>query len=123
MFKLLRKLDFAFGSLIAGRDLDTNEALSGFSLGRGVTMTEKVRIKSLVERTRVIVVHVINSNDEIGEEEEGEDEEQEDTEDEGYGDMEMDMDDREGDARWEMEVARVYDRTIVGLGGMMGELE
>lgn len=65
LFRLLQKLDLAFASLIQGRDLDSGETLPGFEGGRGVNPTEKVRIKSLVERTRVAVVEVMNRREEV----------------------------------------------------------
>ena len=52
LFRLLEKLDHAFASLLQGRDVDTGDTLPGFSGGRAVSGTEKVRIRSLVERTR-----------------------------------------------------------------------
>ena len=53
---LLQKLDSAFSSLIHGRDVMTGDPLPGFESGRRITMTEKIRLQGLVERTRVQIV-------------------------------------------------------------------
>jgi hypothetical protein len=92
--------------------------VSGFGVedrrvGRGgggvVSMTEKVRIKSLAERCRVTVIEVREGG---GEEEEEEDEDEDEEEfREGEG---------ETPGRWEMEAARVYEKTIQLLGDEMG---
>ncbi|KAK5170927.1 uncharacterized protein LTR77_004071 [Saxophila tyrrhenica] len=110
LFRLLGMLDRAFAGLLQGRDVETGEALPGLEAGRrGVSGTEKVRVRSLVERTRVGVVEAFKR----GEFEEEEDE------------MEVDEDDGlvlEGDAMeeeeesWDMLIAKVYDRTVVELG-------
>jgi len=108
-FKLLDKLDLAFASLLQGRDIDTGEILPGFEGGRGVNATEKVRIRSLVERTRICVVDVTSGKVNIGESEE----QMETDEDES---MDEDGDDDNEGYLWEMEIATVYDRTIGELG-------
>ncbi|KAI9719251.1 MAG: hypothetical protein M1812_003581 [Candelaria pacifica] len=120
MFRLLRKVDFAFASLLQGRDIDTGDSLSGFEGGSArVSTTEKVRIKGLVERTRVSVVEVMR-NGEIEEEEE-EDGTAAETGGEETEDMDLDEGfEALGADRWEMEIARVYDRTLVELGETMG---
>jgi len=109
-FKLLDKLDLAFASLLQGRDIDTGEILPGFEGGRGVNATEKVRIRSLVERTRICVVDVMSREVNIGESEE-----QMETDEDESMDEDGDDDDNEGNL-WEMEIATVYDRTIGELG-------
>jgi len=114
MFRLLGKLDLAFASLLHGRDVETGEALPGFGGGRGVNDTEKVRIKSLIDRTRILVVEVMNAadfDDEAEEEMTTEDESM----DEGTGGDAMDE-----DSGWEMEIAKVYDRTVMELGDALG---
>lgn len=111
-FTLLKKLDHAFASLLKGQDIETGEALPGFSGGRGkVSVTEKVRVRGVVERGRVVVVEVAGGGTEGGEtgDEEGEDEEED-------GDDGEDMMVEGNHGRWEMEIARVYERTVVELG-------
>lgn len=107
LFRLLTKLDTAFASLIQGKEVDTGEDLPGFDSGKSVSPTEKVRIKSLVERTRVVVVQVMNKGEfEIHESGDGTEEQSDDNE-------RFDVDDyRDVD----MDVASVYNRTIVELG-------
>ena len=126
-FRLLSKLDVAFASLLQGRNVDTGEMLPGFERGRAVSGTEKVRMKSLVERTRLVVVEVIGGSG--GTEASVQDAEPEtETEDEygmgGDTDAEMDEDLLEDDVREtdrrEMGIARVYDRTMVELGDVLG---
>lgn len=120
LFRLLERLDHAFASLLQGRDVDTGEALPGFAGVRGVSGTEKVRVRSLVERTRVGVMEALKR---------GEFEYEEPEESDAGGEtMDMDTDDGElvlegnegpddeEDDDWDMQLARVYDRTIVELG-------
>ncbi|MCJ1224727.1 hypothetical protein MMC12_001372 [Toensbergia leucococca] len=119
-FQLLSKLDVAFSSLLQGRNVESGQNLPGFEGGRGkLSTTEKVRIRGIVERTRLAVVEVSGRDESI----DGVSriaESQTDT-DEGPS---MDEDDElsqgnEHDGshgRWEMEIARAYERTIVDLG-------
>ncbi|KAF2219467.1 hypothetical protein BDZ85DRAFT_243194 [Elsinoe ampelina] len=113
LFRSIGKLDHAFASLLQGRDVDTGEPLPGFSTGRKVSTTEKVRIKSLIERTRISVANVMAAGD--VEDEEEEDEAEEDLE----GDLVLDDVDDAGhtnDEGWDMDVAKVYDKTLVEIG-------
>jgi hypothetical protein len=125
-FKLLSKLDITFASLLQGRHIETGEPLPGFEGGRAVSGTEKVRIKSLVDQTRIVVVNVIGS---LGGSEMGDDfDDSDDTDD--TNDFDADDDDDDDDAmdheelasinRREMGIARVYDRTVVELGDVLG---
>lgn len=117
-FELLQKLDLAFSSLLQGVDIQTGAVLSGFETGRArPSTTEKVRMRGLVERTRVAVVEVagkgegtVDSASEIKSQAEAEDESMTDDSE----NMKALLDG--GHGRWEMEVARVYERTIVELG-------
>ncbi len=96
--------------------------MPGFEGGRvKLSTTEKVRMRGLVERTRVAVVEVAAKGESITDTGSVA---QTDTED---GFTTNDNNDDEDDAmdgtqvegnhgRWEMEVARVYERTIVELG-------
>ncbi|KAK5018874.1 hypothetical protein LTR39_000734, partial [Cryomyces antarcticus] len=115
MFGILSKLDHAFASLLQGRDVDTGEPLPGFDRGRHVSDTEKVRIKSLVERTRVCVVEVMKE----GEFDPADAEEPLDSADESMDDSEA-YDGLAEVGSWDMEIAKVYDRTIVELGDTLG---
>lgn len=70
IFRLLGKLDYAFSSLLAGRDSSSGETLPGFEAGRSVATTDKVRLKGIVDRTRLIVVRVLSGESVAGEDEE-----------------------------------------------------
>jgi hypothetical protein len=125
-FRLLGKLDIAFASLLQGRHVETGELLPGFETGRKVNGTEKVRMKSLVDQTRMTVMDVIGIAGTAEEEDEDDKTETEtETEDEfGFGtEDEMDVDREVGNeldveeyGEREMGVARIYDRTVVELG-------
>ncbi|KAH8431171.1 general transcription factor IIH subunit TFB6 family [Aspergillus melleus] len=130
-FRLLRKLDTVFASLLTGEDADSGAPLSGFETRRNVvSMTEKVRIKSIAETCRVTVVEARETVDELAEDDD-------DSDDDELG-MEMeDVYGTRGDSnsnsnadvnvyadapgRWEMETARVYEKTIQLLGDELGK--
>lgn len=111
MFMIINKLDYAFASLIQGHDLDTGEPLPGLGTARSVNATERVRIKSLIERTRVVVVQIMNATE--FDVDDGDVDNQVMQDDDGEG-MSLDLDHMDNDD--EMEIARVYDRTLVELG-------
>ncbi|KAK4690179.1 hypothetical protein P7C71_g6542, partial [Lecanoromycetidae sp. Uapishka_2] len=120
-FHLLHRLDLAFYSLLQGAHAETGERLPGFESGRGkLSTTSKVRMRGTVERTRIAVVEVAGK----GESETGYAIKAQ-TEDDATTDDNNDDDDNEAmeglqvegnHGRWEMEVARVYEKTIVELG-------
>jgi hypothetical protein len=114
-FKLLRKLDHAFASLLEGEDNFTGEILPGFEKGKraGMSGTDMVRCKSLVEATRVLIVEIMSKEIEFERED---DESSMDTDA-----MSVDRDsilDADEDVH-DMDVARVYEATITQLGGML----
>lgn len=133
-FKLLRKLDVVFASLLQGVHVQTGFTLPGFNNGRGrVRTTEQVRIKGLVERTRVAVVEVAGKDGRMMMDLESMDldsarriiETEDDFTTDGNETTHESINDRgttpgfnseEGSGKWEMDVARVYERTIVELG-------
>lgn len=120
-FRILRKLDAVFASLLLGEDVDsgTGSPLPGFETRRSVvSMTEKVRIKSIAESCRMVVMEVRGGDDSEGDSDNG-----------GVEDYDMDTDsgggagteaEAEEPGRWEMEAARVYERTIQILGDELG---
>lgn len=116
-FRLLRKLDSVFTSLLTGEDSETGEPLSGFETRRNiVSMTEKVRIKSIAESCRVAVVEAREQVDEPDDFDDDSDD-NDDDEDEVFA-----VDDYPGaPGRWEMETARVYEKTIQLLGDELGK--
>ena len=121
-FRLLGKLDLAFVSLLQGRHAETGEPLPGFEGGRGISGTEKVRIKSVVDQTRIVVTEVMEGADI----DELDDQDSDDLDEDS--DMDLDLDEGAGRAGRaeeitdrEMGVARVYDRCIVELGDTLGD--
>ena len=120
-FQLLHKLDLAFFSLLQGANAETGEILPGFQGGRGkLSTTEKVRMRSLVERTRVAAVEVAGRGASLTDTESvaRSDTEREDdfTTDNDEDDIMEGMRVDGNHGRWEMEVARVYEKTIEELG-------
>lgn len=111
----------AFYSLLQGVNAESGEILPGFQGGRGkLSTTEKVRMRGLVERTRVAVVEVAGKGESVTYTESmarsNDDTRVDYTTDDDVDDaMEgMQVDGNHG--RWEMEIARVYEKTIVELG-------
>lgn len=129
-FRLLDKLDSAFASLLFGKDLDSGDALPGFENGRSISITDKVRLKGIVDRTRLVVVKHLGDGGPIDEEgdkiaEDGEDKMQVAEDDtvkfEGFENNDDDeMDDVEDEAWEERQIGRVYERTIGELGDVLG---
>ncbi|KAF1955299.1 hypothetical protein CC80DRAFT_363471, partial [Byssothecium circinans] len=145
---LLEKVDWAFSSLLVGRDLETGEALSGFGDGRRVSSTERVRVRSTIERARAVVMRVFDEEGEgEGEEVEGVDSGDEgDVEDEDEDEDMEEIDgmmgagrgsgvlmvgeeggiggegegDEEGSERRKM-IGRVFERTLIELGDPIGD--
>ena len=124
LFRVLAKLDHAFVSLLQGKDVDSGERLPGFENRRGVSGTEKVRIRSLIERTRRSVMESLKSG-ELDDAYESNDEDVDekmdmDAEDDLEGELILEGDGPyapgEEEESWEMQIARVYDRTMVELG-------
>lgn len=112
MFGLLRKLDHAFVSLLRGEDSATGEILPGFSNGHGgFSRTDMVRLKSLVEASRVLVVEVLSKARES--QENGNEESEVET------DMDVDGESTLVDGGIDMDVARVYAGTVVELGNLL----
>ncbi|RCI12866.1 hypothetical protein L249_0562 [Ophiocordyceps polyrhachis-furcata BCC 54312] len=105
-FSLLSKLDHCLASLLCGHDIDSDEALPGFDNGlcAGMTVTDMVRCRSLVEQTRLLVVEMMSADPD---EEEGDDDEDEDE------DAYMD--------KLHMDAARTFQHTIIQLGNRLGD--
>lgn len=81
--------------------------------------TEKVRIRSLVERTRVAVVEAMKAGEFDEDEVDETDADKMETDDDDLeGGLVLEGDDHEEteEDSWDMQIARVYDRTIVELG-------
>ena len=107
MFAVLNKLDIIFAALIDGRDPDSGEELQAAgSRKASIATTEQIRIKSIAERTRIVVIKLMTGEYEgpAGQEPQWD----EDDEDMETADLESDG--------LEMEAAAVYERTISRLG-------
>lgn len=121
------KLDLAFASLLQGRDVETGEGLPGFG-SRGVSGTEKVRMKSIVDRTRICVVEVFSQGGIDDDEPDIDMVETEEEDDPDDFNMTTETDEeesqqtprREPQGDWDMHIAKVYDRTVVELGDVLG---
>lgn len=130
-FDLLHKLDHCFASLLSGQDIETNETLPGFENGlrAGMTTTDMVRCRSLVEQTRVLMVEVMSSGEQEEEEEDDEDEDDDETDgDDGQETERAESYDAGGNSAWDidedemhLDAARIYEKTIVQLGRRLGD--
>ena len=101
-------------------DVDTGLILSGFEGGRSkLSTTEQVRLRGLVQSSRLAVVEVAGRHGDI-DESDNRARSRLPTDDEFPTDDDTDaMRDEEVDdvsAGWEMEIARIYERTLVELG-------
>jgi hypothetical protein len=129
-FGLLSKLDYAFSSLLTGHDTASGEPLPGFESGRTVSTTDKVRLKGVVDRTRLTVTRVMSGESVVGDGEEVGDAMDTDTETEGeaggrqgtvtFEGFEDNEYDEEDDDWEERSVASVYEKTIGELGDVLG---
>ena len=93
----------------------TGDPLPGFETGRRVTTTEKIRLRGLVERTRVRLVDV-SRGEAVEDESRGEFQDltsADETEDESMGYP-------VGEEDFDLDVARVYERTLADLGDTLG---
>ncbi|KAL8858277.1 MAG: hypothetical protein Q9178_005140 [Gyalolechia marmorata] len=120
-FQLLQKLDLAFASLLKGVSIETGEPLPGSETGRSrLSTTEKVRMRGIVERTRIAVVEVAGKDGSLADVSTISHSRMTDTEDDfNFTTEDEDVDVLENESshrRWEMDIARVYERTIVELG-------
>lgn len=121
LFQTLGKLDHAFASLLQGRDLDTGERLPGFIGERGVSGTEKVRIRSLAERTRISVVEAFKKGELEDDRPEAEEFEEDRMDTDTDGELVLENAEKAGlddddDDDFNLKIARVYDATMVELG-------
>ncbi|KAF5027481.1 hypothetical protein F66182_406 [Fusarium sp. NRRL 66182] len=123
-FAILRKLDHCFASLLSGQDMETSETLPGFENGLrgGMTTTEMIRCRSLVDQCRVLMVEVMRDP---ADEDEEDDEAETDTETDmegpgirGWGGVEDD-----DEMMMQLDAARVFEKTIVQLNERLGDLE
>lgn len=125
---LLRKLDFAFASLLEGKDADTGEPLPGFGdePSAGLSRTDMVRLKSLVEGTRVHVLEVLSRQPEqTHRQAQGQDTPQDTDVDMDRTDTEAETADEYEHQRWDddeegnMDIAKVYEMTLMRIDERM----
>lgn len=133
-FRLISKLDYAFASLLTGHDSSTGESLPGFEAGRLIATTDKVRLKGIVERTRLTVVRVLSGESVVGDDEGASEGEAMDTDMDGdpKADARADPDtvvfegfenneDKDDDEDWEeRNIGSIYEKTIGELGDVLG---
>lgn len=111
--------------------MQTGHPLPGFEGKNGVvSMTEKVRIKSITESARIIVVSAQGNEDEengvgMGMDVDNDDDDDDGDDDEDYGGGEGGREGLDGFGdelgRWEVESGRVYEKTIQILGDELGK--
>lgn len=106
IFPLLTKLDVAFVAL-----LRTNPAISTRRSSYGPSTTDKVRIKSLIEETRVVAANRASSAGYTASVQDFSSEEDSDSEDDDYGDSLQ-----QTDASVSMALSKVYKGTLEILG-------
>ncbi|POS88011.1 hypothetical protein EPUL_000383, partial [Erysiphe pulchra] len=104
-FAFLKKMDHAFSSLLNGKDLLTCETLPSFleNMNAGFSKTDMVRLKGLVEETRILIVNIMK-NVEL--------EEKDNIDPQLEKSLDF-LEDRD------MDVARVYEHTIIQLGRLL----
>jgi hypothetical protein len=131
-FRLLWKLDEAFSSLLTGHDTATGESLPGFDNKRSISTTDKVRLKGIVDRTRITVVRVL-SGESVADEgsvtaDESDVGDVADTDTDGERPGPQDTvkfegfdDDDDDEEEWEeRNIGSVYEKTIGELGDVLG---
>lgn len=108
MFRITKKLDKAFSTLLRG---ESGEAIRAHP----VSVTEKVRIKSLTEETKLTAVHVASASGFSTQA----DNDSDDADGEDVGNDAMDIDDEDDEAEDEstaLAISRMYKSTIEILG-------
>lgn len=116
--------------MLTGHDNATGELLPGFENGRSVTTTDKVRLKGIVDRTRLTVVRVMSGESVAGDEldvgdamDTDNDEQQASPNRDGtvtFEGFEDNTEDEEDDDWEERGIASVYEKTIGELGDVLG---
>ncbi len=117
-FVLLSKLDHCFSSLLSGNDIKSKDTLPGFENGirAGMTVTDMVRCRSLVEQTRVLMVEILSGTHEIEED------------DPSLSDTDYATNSTKAPVSWDidddaihLDAARIYENTIIHLGERLGD--
>lgn len=119
---LLDTFDRCFYTLITGSSVDPSTSLSSeFSVSR-MNMTEKVRLKSIIKRTRLHIVKLAEksmSTPDLPTDTDGKDDDEMDIETGDETDVDGDNQEHE---EWEIEVMKVYDRSLIQIGEGLKEI-
>ena len=123
----LRKLDTAFAALLSGYDPETSEPLPGLSNCRGISITDKIRLKGVVERARSTVTkHLVSEETAdwpvVGRNGDGPEKASEGfVKFEGFDDDDDDsINDTVAHRFNHQDVAHVFEKTIMELGDLLG---
>lgn len=122
----LSKLDTTLAALLSGSDPDTNEPLPGFNSTRGISTTDKVRVKGIVERARSTVTkHLVGEEGEEAPEVNRKADRASNNEDgfvkfEGFENSDDSDDEEEAHKKDERDVAYVFEKTVMELGDLLG---
>jgi hypothetical protein len=119
------KLDTAFAALLNGTDPDTSEPLPGFKKRRGISTTDKVRVKGVVERARSTVTkHLVGDEGEdapeVNRKADNVDNEDGFVKFEGFENSDDSDVEEEASRRDERDVAHVFEQTVMELGELLG---
>lgn len=106
--------------------MDTKETLPGFENGlrAGMTTTDMVRCRSLVEQTRVLIVEVMSGGDADDEDEDDDEtatETETDTETETEGGRPRPLAYDIDEESMHLDAARIYENTIIQLNIRLGD--
>lgn len=122
----LSKLDTALAALLSGSDPDTHEPLPGFKNNRGISTTDKVRVKGIVERARSTTTkHLVGEEGEDAPKinrkaDNGTDKEDGFVKFEGFENSDDSDDEEEAYKKDSWDVAHVFEKTVVELGDLLG---
>ncbi|KAF4973234.1 hypothetical protein FZEAL_9386 [Fusarium zealandicum] len=124
-FAVLRKLDHCFSSLLSGQDIETGDTLPGFENGLrgGMTTTEMIRCRSLVDQCRILMVEVMRDPAEDDEEDKDDDETDTDADMDEPGIRGWGSVDDDEEMMQQMDAARVFKLSIVKLNERLGDEE
>lgn len=122
-FGLLGKLDHCFSSLLSGMDVDSGEVLPGFEDGprAGMSLTDMVRCRSLVEQTRFLMVEVLGGVPDEDDDDRLQDSAEPERHDGGFPANLPSRAYNVEEDRLHMDAARIYEHTIIQLSERLGD--
>jgi ribosomal protein L12E/L44/L45/RPP1/RPP2 len=112
LFYITAKIDLGFASLLQASDEST---ITAPKVAHHVSVTEKVRIKSLVEETRIAAVNVASASSLASSVQDLSETDTEDHEDDGSEEADEEQQD-ESNMSISLALSRVYKRTLEILG-------